>query len=72
MAVIEGTRFLKDFLNVFDATQLSAIRLILIGLGLILLLIFRPQGCFAEYRLKIKKPDAEPRKTQVQTKTSTT
>jgi ABC-type branched-subunit amino acid transport system permease subunit len=72
MAVIEGTRFLKDFLNIFDATQLSAIRLILIGLGLILLLIFRPQGCFAEYRLKIKKPDTEPREAPVQTKTSTT
>src|SRR5579885_3208013 len=72
MAVIEGTRFLKDIFNIFDATQLSAIRLILIGLGLILLLIFRPQGCFAEYRLKIKKPEKEPRKASVQTETRTT
>jgi branched-chain amino acid transport system permease protein len=72
MAVIEGTRFLKDLFNIFDATQLSAIRLILIGLGLILLLIFRPQGCFAEYRLKIKKPEKKPRKTPVQAETRTT
>ena len=35
-----------------DATQLAAIRLILIGLGLILFLIYRPQGFLPEYRLK--------------------
>ena len=35
-----------------SATQLAAIRLILIGLGLILFLIYRPQGFMAEYRLK--------------------
>jgi ABC-type branched-subunit amino acid transport system permease subunit len=72
MGVIEGTRFLKDIFNVFDATQLSALRLILIGLGLILLLIFRPQGCFAEYRLHIKSKDAKPRDIAVQTKTRAT
>jgi ABC-type branched-subunit amino acid transport system permease subunit len=72
MAAIEGTRYLKDIFNVFDATQLSAIRLIMIGLGLILLLIFRPQGCLAEYRLKIKGRESESRGVAVQTKTRTT
>jgi branched-chain amino acid transport system permease protein len=72
MGVIEGTRFLKDIFNVFDATQLSSLRLILIGLGLILLLIFRPQGCFAEYRLKIKKQEPGLRKSSVKTETRTT
>lgn len=72
MAAIEGTRYLKDIFNVFDATQLSAIRLILIGLGLILLLIFRPQGCLAEYRLQIKGRESKPRDIAVQTKTRAT
>jgi ABC-type branched-subunit amino acid transport system permease subunit len=72
MAAIEGTRYLKDIFNVFDATQLSAIRLILIGLGLILLLIFRPQGCLGEYRLQIKGRESKPRDIAVQTKTRAT
>ena len=33
MCLIEGSRFLKDVVQVLDATQLAAIRLILIGLG---------------------------------------
>jgi branched-chain amino acid transport system permease protein len=36
-----------------DATQLASLRLIFVGLGLILLLIYRPQGYFREYRLKM-------------------
>jgi ABC-type branched-subunit amino acid transport system permease subunit len=72
MVAIEGTRYLKDIFNVFDATQLSAIRLIMIGLGLILLLIFRPQGCLAEYSLKIKGRESKQRDIAVQTKTRAT
>lgn len=52
MCLIEGSRFLKDMVQVLDATQLAALRLILIGLGLILFLIYRPQGFLAEYRAK--------------------
>ncbi len=52
MCLIEGSRFLKDVVQVLDATQLAAIRLILIGLGLILFLIYRPQGFAREYRLR--------------------
>lgn len=48
MALLEGTRFLKDFISVIDGTQLSALRLGLIGVGIILLLIFRPQGLVSE------------------------
>jgi len=54
MVLIEGSRFLKDLFNVLDATQLAAIRLIFIGLGLIVFLIYRPQGLLPEYRLKTK------------------
>jgi len=52
MCLIEGSRFLKDMVQVLDATQLASIRLILIGLGLILFLIYRPQGFLPEYRLR--------------------
>lgn len=59
MCLIEGSRFLKDVVHVLDATQLASIRLILIGLGLILLLIYRPQGFMQEYRLR-SSPAATP------------
>jgi branched-chain amino acid transport system permease protein len=53
MFLIEGSRFLKDVVGVLDATQLASIRLILIGLGLILFLIYRPQGFMPEYKLRV-------------------
>jgi branched-chain amino acid transport system permease protein len=52
MALIEATRFLKDALNMIDGVQLFALRLILVGLGIILLLLLRPQGLFSEPRRK--------------------
>lgn len=48
MALLEGTRFLKDFITVIDGVQLSALRLGLIGAGIVLLLILRPQGLAPE------------------------
>lgn len=66
MVLLEGSRFLKDFIPVLDAGQLAAVRLILIGLGLILLLIFLPNGIRREYRLQVR-PDIgreSPRKTR--------
>lgn len=48
--VIEGTRFLDDYISWLAPHQLAALRLILIGLGLILLLIYKPQGFGREYR----------------------
>jgi len=52
MLLLEGSRFLKDLIPVLDSDQLAAIRIIIIGVGLILLLIYRPQGFFREYRLQ--------------------
>ncbi|HZV20989.1 MAG TPA: branched-chain amino acid ABC transporter permease [Hyphomicrobiales bacterium] len=52
MTMLESTRFLKDAIGFLNATQLASLRLILVGLGLVLLLIYRPQGFFREYRLK--------------------
>jgi branched-chain amino acid transport system permease protein len=52
MALIEGTRFLKDAIPFLDNTRLAALRLALIGVGIIVLLIYRPQGLLAEPRLR--------------------
>jgi ABC-type branched-subunit amino acid transport system permease subunit len=52
MGLIESTRFLKDAVEIVDSSQLAALRLILIGAGLVLFLIYRPQGIASEYRLR--------------------
>jgi len=53
MVLLEGSRFVKDAIPVLDSDQLAAIRIIIIGAGLIALLIWRPQGFIREYRLKV-------------------
>lgn len=53
MVLLEGSRFVKDAIPALDSDQLAAIRIIIIGAGLIALLIWRPQGFLREYRLKI-------------------
>ncbi len=50
VVLIEGTRFLDDAIPWFAPHQLAALRLILIGLALILLLIYKPEGFGREYR----------------------
>ena len=56
MVLLEGTRFLKDFVPFFSAQQAASLRLALIGAGLILMLIYRPGGISSEYRLSVQKP----------------
>lgn len=53
MVLLEGSRFLKDVIPALDSDRLAAIRIIIIGVGLILLLIFRPQGFLREHRLQV-------------------
>jgi branched-chain amino acid transport system permease protein len=55
MILLEGTRFLKDFVPFFSAQQAASLRLMMIGAGLVLILIFRPDGISSEYRLSIRK-----------------
>jgi branched-chain amino acid transport system permease protein len=50
--LLEGTRFLNDSVSWLSAPQLAALRLMLIGLALILMLIFKPGGLAKEYRLR--------------------
>jgi branched-chain amino acid transport system permease protein len=56
LILLEGTRFLKDFVPAMATHQAASLRLILIGLGLILILIFKPDGLVHEYRLRAEKP----------------
>jgi len=56
MVLLEGTRFLKDFVPSMATHQAASLRLILIGLGLILILIFKPDGLVHEYRMRAAKP----------------
>lgn len=58
-ALLEGSRFLKDLIPILYDGQPAAVRLILIGLGLILLLIFLPNGIRREYRLQVR-PEPDP------------
>jgi ABC-type branched-subunit amino acid transport system permease subunit len=53
MVLLEGSRFAKDLIPALDSDQLAAIRIIIIGVILILLLIFRPHGFVREYRLQV-------------------
>jgi ABC-type branched-subunit amino acid transport system permease subunit len=55
MVLLEGTRFLKDLVPFLSAQQAASLRLALIGAGLVLILIFRPEGISSEYRLSIAK-----------------
>jgi branched-chain amino acid transport system permease protein len=53
MLLLEGSRFLKDAIPALDSDQLAAIRIIIIGAGLIALLVYRPQGFMREYRMQV-------------------
>jgi ABC-type branched-subunit amino acid transport system permease subunit len=58
MVLLEGSRFLKDAIPGLNSDQMAAIRIIIIGVGLIALLIWRPQGFLREYRLKTGRENA--------------
>jgi branched-chain amino acid transport system permease protein len=59
MVLLEGTRFLKDALPFIEPYQAAPLRFILIGAGLVLMLIFRPGGFAAEYRLSVRASAAQ-------------
>ena len=62
MLLLEGSRFAKELVRL-EADQLAAIRIIIIGVGLILLLVYRPNGFMREYRLQVplqRHPDLPP------------
>lgn len=50
--VLEGTRYLDDYVTWLTSTQLASLRLMLVGVGLIAMLIFKPEGLVRPYRLR--------------------
>jgi branched-chain amino acid transport system permease protein len=48
MGFLESTRFLKDFIPLLGGFRLAAVREILVGLFLILLMIYRQEGILPE------------------------
>jgi branched-chain amino acid transport system permease protein len=52
VGIVEGTRFLGGILPGIDAERLSALRIVLIGVLLILAIRFRPQGLIPEQPLR--------------------
>jgi branched-chain amino acid transport system permease protein len=60
VGIVEGTRFLGGVLPGLDAERLSALRIVLIGVLLILAIRFRPQGLIAEQPLRHTPPGAQP------------
>ena len=53
VGIVEGTRFLGGVLPGLDAERLSALRIVLIGVLLILAIRFRPQGLMPERPLRL-------------------
>jgi ABC-type branched-subunit amino acid transport system permease subunit len=60
MLLLEGSRFVKELVPGLEADQLAAVRVIMIGVALIALLIYRPQGFLREYRLQVPLGGARP------------
>lgn len=54
--LLESSRFLNDYIDWLSAAELASNRLMLVGVALILMLIFRPQGLVREYRLQHPVP----------------
>lgn len=55
IALLEGSRFVIDAFSLLDGSQLAALRLFLVGVGLVAILIFKPDGLVREYRLRATK-----------------
>ncbi len=48
MVFLEGTRFLKDWGVPLDEVRLAALRFVVVGLALVLLVVYRPQGLLGQ------------------------
>ncbi|MBP1178063.1 branched-chain amino acid ABC transporter permease [Methylobacterium sp. PvR107] len=60
MLLLEGTRFLKDLIPALDGAQIAALRLGGVGVGIVLLLLLRPQGLLREPQRKAASLLADP------------
>jgi ABC-type branched-subunit amino acid transport system permease subunit len=61
LGFLESTRFLKDFIPMFSDFRLAAVREMLVGFFLILLMIYRQEGILPEEKIiRERNPRAEP------------
>jgi ABC-type branched-subunit amino acid transport system permease subunit len=51
MGFLESTRFLKDFIPMLTGYRLAAVREIMVGLSLVLILIYRQEGVLPEEKI---------------------
>jgi len=51
MVFIEGSRFVKDFIPFISDVKLAALRFMIVGLGMVLFLLYRPQGVMGRKNL---------------------
>ena len=58
VVLLEGSRFAGDLIPGINADRLAALRIMLIGVGLLALLLFRPRGFLREYRLRVPQSAA--------------
>jgi branched-chain amino acid transport system permease protein len=49
VALLEGSRFLRDFLPGVSEVQMANLRLLVIGVAIVLVVRYRPQGLFGSY-----------------------
>jgi branched-chain amino acid transport system permease protein len=49
IGLLEGSRFLRDFIPSIPDTEMASVRIGVVGLLLILFMIFRPQGLLGDY-----------------------
>jgi ABC-type branched-subunit amino acid transport system permease subunit len=63
--LLEGSRFVNDQFSFIDAAQLASLRFIMVGVVIIAIIRFKPEGFVAEYRLKLatKTPEGKASKS---------
>ena len=49
MVILEGSRFIRDLVPGVMEVEMASIRLALVGLGLVLFVLYRPQGVMGDY-----------------------
>lgn len=65
MALLEGSRFLTGVIPGLDAERLSALRIVLIGVLIIVTVRFRPQGLLPEPHIRLGEGSASVNKKEI-------
>jgi branched-chain amino acid transport system permease protein len=49
MTILEGSRFVRDVLPGVSEVEMASVRLFIVGMGLVFLVLYRPQGIVGDY-----------------------